>query len=252
MRKIWLKWFFSVGILIMSALFAQKEETVSHSFDRFLQSEPLENLFECKEVWLASCKRTEVGPRGPRGPSGPTGITGPTGVGIVGPTGPAGPTGPTGPTGFPGPIVFGLPEFAARVTQNQSITVPAGQAVPFTQESYPTTDSTSINPNTPTTVYLAGNASTSARFLVTYGISGTTTDVVDLFLQLNSTSVPGTEISYMGTETFIDATRSAIVQVPANAVQLLQVVNVGANPITITPSAQTVAYIVIEKLGVGS
>lgn len=214
------------------------------------------------------CHRKEIGPRGPRGFSGPTGPTGPTGqtgpfgpigfTGLTGPTGPAGlapvgsigpvgPIGPMGGTGATGPVGFsvtGIPDMLALAAFNETIQVPppgSPTAISFASTTFPSTDVTDINPYQSTTVELAGNATTSAEYLITYGVYGQLVNLsatgtaggnalVDLYLNnaplgdmTMIDSSPGNNPSQSGGTGKIVSTRFTIVSIPAGAVQPIEV-----------------------------
>lgn len=128
----------------------------------------------------------ETGPQGPIGPTGATGATGATGpqgpIGLTGPQGPIGPTGATGATGATGPQgpqgIPGLSNALYAVTTNG--TLESGAIAPVV---------TSVQtPNNTTTVTDGTITVASGYYLITFFLTGNSTDV-DLTLNQNGNTV---------------------------------------------------------------
>ncbi|MBR5439441.1 MAG: collagen-like protein [Clostridia bacterium] len=167
-----------------------------------------------------------TGATGPQGPVGATGATGPQGpqgpIGLTGPQGPQGETGATGPQGEPGPA--GLSNAVYALAENGTLAVAA--TAPLETE-LATPDSTS-------TVTGGNIAIEAGYYLVTFYVTGTSTD---LSLTLNQN---GTAVSEISSASTINDTFEKTVMIYAPTAQILTVTNTGTDAIDYSSIGVTV------------
>lgn len=205
--------------------------------------------------------RPPQGPIGPTGPNGSTGATGPTGIPVQGATGNTGPagvtgttgatgatgvdlTGSTGPTGDPGvpgddSLEVGAtgPTGLAGTTEvlplasyfsliNTGIEVNSGDPYPLDQTSVSMPTGVFVNTIANPLAPQPGNiitVNTPGYYLIQYGVSADGGFNYGFALTLNSTIVPGTEISYTGV--FLKVPMNLAIILPLQAGDVLALIN---------------------------